>query len=236
MALVTGAARRIGRAMAVALAEQGASVLVHYSRSADEANEVCREASARGVEAWAVQADFAKLDECEALVERGRAIAGSIEILINNASIFSPSALRDLTFGRLAADVQVNAWAPFVISRAFARQAGRGKIVNLLDSRIRGGDRSHAAYVLSKHLLAVLTKMTALEYAPDITVNAVAPGLILPPEGKDEIYLDRLAMSVPLKRHGQAQDVVDAVLFLLHSDFVTGQVIYVDGGRHLSGF
>jgi NAD(P)-dependent dehydrogenase (short-subunit alcohol dehydrogenase family) len=127
----------------------------------------------------------------------------------------------------------VNAWAPFVLSRDFSRHVDRGKIINLLDTRITGYDRSHVAYVLSKRMLAVLTSMCALEFAPDFTVNAVAPGLILPPPGKDENYLAGLVKTVPLKKHGGPGDIVDAVLYLLKSDFVTGQTIYVDGGRHL---
>jgi NAD(P)-dependent dehydrogenase (short-subunit alcohol dehydrogenase family) len=120
-----------------------------------------------------------------------------------------------------------------VLSREFARLAGRGKIVNLLDTKIIGYDRAHVAYILSKHMLSVLTRMCALEFAPGITVNGVAPGLILPPLGKDENYLEQLARSVPLKRHGGPEDVAKAVVYLLTSDFVTGQVIFVDGGRHL---
>ena len=132
--------------------------------------------------------------------------------------------------------MQVNAWAPFVLSREFAKQVGRGKIVNLLDSRLNSYDWSHVAYFLSKHVFSVLTKMTALQFAPEITVNVVAPGLILPPLGKDQSYLDPLVGKVPLKRHGSPRDIAEAVIYLLGSDFVTGQVIHVDGGQHLTGY
>jgi NAD(P)-dependent dehydrogenase (short-subunit alcohol dehydrogenase family) len=139
----------------------------------------------------------------------------------------------DVGFSDVMRHMHVNAWAPFVLSREFARLADHGKIVNLLDTRIIGHDREHVAYVLSKKMLAVLTVMCAREFAPDFTVNGIAPGLILPPAGKDESYLDKLAEKVPLRKHGGPQDIVDAVLYLLKSDYVTGQVIYVDGGRHL---
>jgi hypothetical protein len=105
--------------------------------------------------------------------------------------------------------------------------------VNLLDAKLASNDRTHVAYLLSKHMLAVMTRMTALEFAPHITVNAVAPGLILPPAGQDETYLEALAAGVPLRRHGTTADVADAVVFLLQSTFITGQVIQVDGGAHL---
>src|SRR5262249_17591002 len=127
------------------------------------------------------------------------------------------------------------AWAPFTLTRAFAHQTTNGKVVNFIDAQISGSDLSHASYILSKYQLATLTTMTALQYAPGITVNAVAPGPILPPQAKDESYLDGLARSLPLKRHGSLGDITGAVLFLLESDFITGQMIYVDGGRHLTG-
>jgi pteridine reductase len=129
----------------------------------------------------------------------------------------------------------INAWAPFVLSRAFARQGLEGRIVNLLDTRVAGYDFSHVGYILSKHMLAVLTRMTALEYAPLVTVNAIAPGLILPPPAKDTTYLEALAGSVPLQRHGGAEDIARAMLFLIESPFITGQTVFVDGGAHLKG-
>jgi hypothetical protein len=129
--------------------------------------------------------------------------------------------------------IQVNAWVPFLLSRDFARLAGRGKIINLLDTMIEGYDWNHAAYILSKQVLALLTRMTALKFAPAITVNAIAPGLILPPSGKGQDYLEERARTVPLQRHGSPRDIADAAVYLLKSDFVTGQVVYVDGGRHL---
>jgi hypothetical protein len=232
-ALVTGAARRIGRATALALADEGVNVAVHYHQSEDAANEVCYQVACRGLKAWPLMADLAVPQECENLIQRVHQAAGSLDILINNASIFPVETLQEATLESLVANARVNAWAPFVLSRAFRERALRGKIVNLLDSRIAGHDWSHVGYILSKHLLAVLTRMTALALAPHITVNAVAPGLILPPPGKDESYLERLKDTVPLKRYGSPEDVAHAILFLLKSDFITGQVIYVDGGRHL---
>jgi NAD(P)-dependent dehydrogenase (short-subunit alcohol dehydrogenase family) len=232
-ALITGAARRLGRAMALALADEGVNVVVHYNTSAAEAEQLCQQLAGRGVNACSVRADLAAADQHEPLIEKAQQAAGSLDILINNASIFPPGTLEDITFDDVAANLQVNAWAPFALSRAFARQAGRGKIVNLLDSKLTRYDWAHAAYYLSKHMLAVIARMTALEFAPDITVNAVAPGLILPPPGEDESYLERMGHMLPLKRHGSPSDVAEAALFLLRSDFITGQVIFVDGGAHL---
>ncbi len=233
-ALVTGSARRIGRAIALALADEGANIVVHDRRSVEQyAAELCDRLRERGAAYWAVVADFDKAEDYETLISRTIETAGSLDIVINSASLFLPGALPEVGFNDLTRHIRVNAWAPFVLSREFARLAGRGKIVNLLDTKILGYDRAHVAYILSKHMLSVLTKMCALEFAPRITVNAVAPGLILPPKGKDESYLDQLSHTVPLRRHGEPEDIAKAVLYLLTSDFVTGQVISVDGGWHL---
>jgi hypothetical protein len=235
-ALITGAGRRIGRALAIALAEEGVDIAAH-DRGAMEAEteKVCGEVVACGAQSWKVIADLERPEEYETLVARAIKAAGSLDILINNASIFQPNGIMDVGFGDVTRHMQVNAWAPFVLSREFARLARKGRIVNILDTRVTGFDFSHVAYILSKHALTVLTRMCAVEFAPEITVNGVAPGLILPPAGKDDGYLDQLARTVPLKRHGGPDDIADAALYLLRSDFVTGQIIYVDGGRHLLG-
>lgn len=234
VALVTGASRRIGRAIAIALAEEGVHIVAHDRRAQEtETKLVCDEVVDCGAKAWRVMADLEKPEEYESLVAQALKAAGALDILINNASIFLPSTVLDAGFNDVIRHLHVNAWTPFVLSREFARLAPRGKIINLLDSRITGRDRTHMAYLLSKQALASLTRLCALEFAPAFTVNGVAPGLILPPAGKDEAYLDRLAEKVPLRKHGGPHDVADAVLYLLRSDFVTGQIIYVDGGRRL---
>ncbi len=234
-ALVTGAARRIGEAIALALAERQVNVIIHYRHSVVRAKSLRESLLARGVNAFCVQANFDNPQEADSLIERARAEAGPIQILVNSASEFHPEPLDALTHAALVHTMTVNTWVPFALTRAFARQASSGKVINFIDAQVAGSDLTHASYILSKHLLATLTTMTALRYAPAITVNAVAPGLILPPEGKDESYLDGLAQSLPLKRHGGLADITRTVLFLLESEFVTGQVIYVDGGRHLVG-
>lgn len=234
-ALVTGAGRRIGEAIALALAEQQVNLVIHYRRSASQAQSLRDSLVARGLKAFCVKADFDLPEEADSLIERARAEAGPIQILVNSASEFQPERLDEMTHESLVHNVTVNAWAPFALTRAFARQTSSGKVVNFIDEQIAGSDLTHAGYILSKHLLATLTAMSALQYAPAITVNAVAPGLILPPEGMAVAYLDGLARSLPLKRHGGLADITRAVVFLLESEFVTGQVIYLDGGRHLIG-
>jgi len=233
-ALVTGAARRLGRAIALGLAGCGANVVIHYRASERDAHALAEQIESIGVRAWALRADLAVGQELESLIDRSRASAGTIDILVNSASIYPSSDFGSLAPAELAESIHINAWAPFVLARHFARQTQSGHIVNILDSRITGYDWSHVAYHSSKCLLELFTRMMALHYAPNIAVNAVAPGLILPPEGKDESYLEQLKDTLPLKRIGTTQDVADAVVFLAASRFITGQVIFVDGGRHLA--
>ena len=232
-ALVTGGALRLGRATALALAGAGVNVVVHYRSSAKEAVALSDEIRALGVKAWALKADFSQPEEAAGLIERGVEEAGSLDILINNAAVFPEGTLSDITLEELERNITVNAWAPFVLSRSFANICSTGKIVNMLDTRIKGDDPPHAAYHISKHLFTLLTRLTALEFAPGVTVNAVAPGLVLAPHGSEEGYLDGLSGGLPLERAGSPADVTEAILYLLKSSFVTGQVIYIDGGRHL---
>lgn len=234
-ALVTGAARRLGRATALALAGAGADVVVHYGASAGDAESLVTEIVSLGRKAWALQADLSDAAEARRLFARACEAAGPVDLLVNNASIFPASRLVSFTAEDLRKNVEVNAMAPLELGRELAARVGRGDIVNFLDARIGDYDREHVAYHLSKRMLSDLTHLMALEFAPGVRVNAVAPGLILPPAGQDEAYLKKLASTNPLQRYGSVGDVTAAVLFLVRSPFVTGQTIYVDGGRHLRG-
>jgi len=232
-ALVTGAARRIGRAISLALAREGANVAVHYESSAREAADLVAEIEKLGARAVAIQADLSDPDSLGGLLGRAREELGKLEILVNNASVFPSDSLETVDLASLERNLEINAWAPLVLTRAFAAQTERGHVVNLLDSRVSGFDRTHFAYILSKHVLSDLTRICALELAPGIAVNGIAPGLIVPPAGKGEDYVDRLALTLPLQRRGAPDDVAAAAIYLVTSEFVTGETIYVDGGRHL---
>ncbi len=231
-ALVTGAAKRLGNAISVGLAKQGANVVVHYDRSEKEARVLQQEIAGLGVESWMVKAEFKDSESCEKTIKQAHELSGGIDILINNASTFSVSDVDKVKLEDIDAALFTNAWAPFELTRYFEK-TNSGKIVNILDTRVSGYDFDHFAYYLSKKLLELLTKSLALKLAPNVTVNGVAPGLILPPEGKDVSYLEQRKDSVPLKRYGSAENIVQAVIFLLKNDYVTGQVVFVDGGKHL---
>lgn len=234
-ALVTGAARRIGRAMALALAGQGAGVVVHHNRSEGEAVVLCDEIRRSGGSAWRVQGDLADEGQVKRLFQDAVAQGGPIDILINNASLYERDTLWEATEESILLNLRVHALAPLSLARAMAGQGGAGHVINLLDTRVTVYDKEHASYHISKRVLLTLTRMLALELAPGIAVNAIAPGLILPPVGEDESYLQRLAHACPLNRYGGSQDVIDAMLFLVHSRFVTGQILYIDGGYHMKG-
>ena len=235
-ALVTGAAKRIGRLISLVLAERGANVAVHYGRSADEAAVLVDELRASGVKAAAVQADLADPAQVAGLVGKAAETLGPLDILVNNAAVYDPSRFKDRSEAHLALNVQINATAPVELSKLFAAQEKGSRslfsIVNMLDATAGDRDRN-SAYHQSKRMLLEATQRMAVELAPGVRVNAVAPGLILPPDSRDPDAFEKLAHTNPLNTVGSAQDVVDAVIFLLTSDFITGQVLYVDGGRHL---
>ena len=235
VALVTGAARRLGRASALALAQNGASIVIHYRSSKAQAESLLEEVRKSGAKGWLIQADLSDLRECESLFSQAIQSAGRIDVLINSASIFPEGTLFDSEENEYFENLKINALAPLKLSKLFAAQNTGGAIINLLDTRILDYDKHHVPYHLSKQALFIFTRMMSIELSPAIRVNAVAPGLILPPEGKSSDYLQRLAHTNPLESWGTEKDISDAVLYLVGARFVTGQVLYIDGGRHVKG-
>ena len=235
--LITGGAKRLGKETARALAESGAHLAIHFNTSREPAEALARELEGFGVRAMAVQGDLSDPAATESVFRTTWEGLGGLDLLVNNASMFPAGRLDDMELPELISNLRLNAWAPFLLTRALwrnVRGTGRkGSVVNLLDTRLVGGDLAHASYHLSKAVLAELTTLMALEFAPELQVNAVAPGAVLPPEGLEEDYLESLTSSLPLRRRGYPQDIAQATLYLLSASFVTGQVIFVDGGRHI---
>ena len=236
-ALVTGGSKRLGRETALALGRAGTRLVIHYNSSAQPAEALCEELRDLGSEGVPLQADLSDPEASEGLFDASWDAFGGLDILVNNASIFPSGRLNDMGLEDLHQNLHVNAWAPFVLTRAFWRRIrgteGRGAVVNLLDTRLIGGDLAHSAYHFSKATLAEMTTLSALEFAPELQVNGVAPGAVMPPEDFGDDYLDQLTVDLPLKRRGYPKDISDATLYLLGASFVTGQVIFVDGGRHI---
>lgn len=236
VALVTGAAKRIGRACALALAEGGMDVIIHYCSSGRDADKTADLVRAQGCRAWTLQGALDNPnDATELFAEARRLTSRPIDILINSASIYEPGPLVDTTQAELTRNLNINALSPFILSQAFAAQTTRGVAINFLDARIVTLNNDYAAYHLSKTLLATMTRMLALHYAPGIRFNAIAPGVILPPPGKPRSYALTAAQANPMKRMGSTADIVHALRYLIDAPFVTGQILFVDGGYHLKG-
>jgi NAD(P)-dependent dehydrogenase (short-subunit alcohol dehydrogenase family) len=209
--------------------------VVHYHRSGGAARRLAASFSAAGVRGVALHAALRTEQDCRGLVAAAFAEAGRLDILVNNAAVFHKRPLATTTEAGLLAELRTNLLVPVMLTRVFAERAERGQVVNLLDRRIRSNDTSCLAYLLSKKALAAFTEQAALELAPRIRVNGVAPGAILPPPGAGAERLRDRAGRVPLDRQVTPADVAQAVVALLKLDGVTGQILYVDGGQHLLG-
>lgn len=238
-ALVTGAGRRLGSAVAMALVREGVQVLLHYHASAESARQLADKLIQQGGRADILQADLAHPDAAANLLLQAREKLGFISILINSAAIFEPGSLRETSLETWQRHQDLILTAPFLLMQAMARQEEfhnpkvSGAVVNILDQRIHHPRPGHLAYTVAKSALWTLTQMAAGELAPAIRVNAVAPGPILPAPDGDTQRFRKIARQTPLGRPGSTADVADTVLFLLRQEYITGECIFVDGGEHL---
>jgi pteridine reductase len=234
-AMVTGAARRIGRAVALHLAKNGYRVAVHCHGSADAGAALVKTIEAAGGAAFLVQGNLQDEQRCATMVQEVRSQMPHVNVLVNSASTFTEDNVLSFSFDSLRDHMMINAFAPLLLSRSFACDCAVDCIVNFLDSRVVDYDDTHASYHLSKRTFDDITRMLAVELAPDVRVNAVAPGLILPPEGKGDDYVEMRRRENLLQRQGTLDEICMAVDFLVNNEFVTGQTVFVDGGRHLKG-
>jgi NAD(P)-dependent dehydrogenase (short-subunit alcohol dehydrogenase family) len=236
-ALVTGAGKRIGRAMALALGRAGWSVAVHYHRSGDAAAEVVAEIDGAGGTAVALGADLSRESEVETLLPRATQALGPLTLLVNNASLFEMDVVDTATRESWDAHVETNLRAPFVLSQAFAQQlpdGAQGNIVNMIDQRVWKLTPYFMSYTVSKTGLWTLTRTLALALAPRIRVNGIGPGPALPSTRQTEAQFTTLCEALPL-RHGTTPDeIAAALMFILASPSMTGQMIALDGGEHLA--
>ena len=233
VALVTGAAKRVGRSIALRLAADGADVVVNYSTSRSEAEDLAREIEAGGRRALAIRADVTKRVEVSELFAAVVAQFGRLDILVNNVGEFFAAKFEDLTDEQWDGIMNVNLKSQFLCAQAAApimKRQGRGRIINLSSLGGLLAWPGYAHYCVSKAGVIMLTRCLARALGPEILVNSVAPGTIqFPGEAPDEDYIRH----VPLHRTGKGEDIAGAVAYLAAADFVTGQVIAVDGGRAL---
>jgi NAD(P)-dependent dehydrogenase (short-subunit alcohol dehydrogenase family) len=237
VALVTGAARRLGRAIAVELAKSGHDIAIHYRSSQTEAKELEREIEALGRKSVLVDADLSDEGQVRSIMPRARALTGTVTALINCASIFEDDRFDTATRKSWDKHIETNLRAPMVLMQDFAAQLpsdGQGAVVNIIDQAVLNLTPQFMSYTISKAGLWTLTQTMAQALGPRIRVNAVAPGPSLKAEHQSAENFDRHVRSTLLQRPSHPQDIAKAVLYLLNAPSVTGQMIAVDSGQHLS--
>jgi pteridine reductase len=236
VALVTGGAVRLGRAFVEALADAGMRVAIHFGSSGTEADRLVADLARRGHEAASFGADLRDAAAAAALPDRVVERFGQLDVLVNSAAVMIPKGVQDATVDHWNDVINLNLRAPFFVAQHAAPHLARtrGCIVNMADLGGLEPWPSYAVHSISKAGVIMLTKVLATSLAPDVRVNALAPGTVLVPDAFDEKKRDALAKSTPLQRLGTPADAVNALMYLVqHADFVTGDVIVVDGGRVL---
>ena len=235
VALVTGAGQRVGRAIAVALGAQGMRVAVHYHDSVDGARDTANLIEDAGGSAALVRADLTDVTACEQLIDSLVLELGELHTLVNSAAMMLRTPIGAVTEHEWDTMHALNVRAPFFLTQhaASALRTARGSVVNIADLAAFETWTGYVPHGITKAAVVQMTRALAHALAPDIRVNAVAPGVVMLPEGFDDATAEHLRRTTPLLRIGTPDDVADAVVYLLKADFVTGEVICVDGGRHV---
>ncbi|WP_035484997.1 SDR family oxidoreductase [Geminicoccus roseus] len=236
-ALVTGAARRLGRAMTLALAEDGFDLALHVRRTDADATRLEQEIRALGRQAVLLEADLGNPSAAGTLVNRASERLGPLGVLVNNAATFPDDRLSDLQAAQVEAVLRVDLVAPLILTQAFARQMpedARGIVVNMLDQRVLRPTSRRLSYTLAKSALWTATRMLARELAPRIRVAGIGPGIAIRDPDMDEATFERLSERAPLGWTGNAEEIVAALRYLIGAGSVTGQMLVVDGGMHLA--
>jgi NAD(P)-dependent dehydrogenase (short-subunit alcohol dehydrogenase family) len=234
LVLITGAARRVGRELALAVAQAGGDVVIHFGHSQTEAQSLSNEVQDLGRKAYLLQADLDEPAQVSTIISRASEY-GALFALVNNAAIFQSLTWQSTTLENWNHHLMVNLTTPFLLCQAFANSLpadGTGRIINLLDWRALRPSADHLPYTISKSALAALTSSLAIALAPRITVNGLALGAVLPPS--EGVAPPNILKNVPAGRWADLTEVGQALIFLLDGPaYITGEVIYVDGGRHL---
>ncbi len=234
-ALITGASKRIGKSIVEYLADKGWNIIIHYNSSERSAKQLLQALSLKFPEQTfgIIKANLSVETETAELIPKTITEFGKFQLLINNASIFDSGYLKETTLNLFENQINTNLKAPFVLMRDFANYCKNGNIINFVDTRITSNKSNFAAYSLSKKALWELTKMAALEFAPLIRVNAIAPGATLPPTNKDENYLNKLAQNTTIKKQGGVNTILKRINNILKNNNLTGQLLFADGGENL---
>lgn len=237
VALVTGSAHRVGKAIALELARQGCHQVVHYFGSVEKATQTAREIEALGVQAEPLRADMGDPAAIEGLFKAIDARFGRLDVLVNSAGVFDRGDFLNLTLAEWQRTIDVNLTAPFLCTQYAARLMRRGgqggAIVNISDLGGLKGSPDYPQHSIAKAGILMMTNVAARALGPDIRVNAIVPGLVLQPPDYSDAHWKQLAQRVPIQRDGSAEDVARTVAFLVSEDYFTGAVINVDGGEYL---
>jgi pteridine reductase len=233
VALVTGAGRRVGQAIAVALGEAGAHVAVHYNESQQGADETVKQVRAHGVNAEIFQADLRDTKTHEHLLKDVVSKFGRVDILVNSAAIMERTPVRDITPEKWDATMSLNLKAPFFLSLAFVKERPALTIINIADVAAFETWANYIPHSISKAGVVYMTRSLARTFAPRVRVNAVAPGAVLLPDDWSKETGENMAKAIPLRRLGTPQDVAQAVVYLASAQYVTGETIIVDGGKNV---
>lgn len=229
-ALVTGGATRLGRHFAEALAERGYDIALHVNRSRGEAEEVAQLIRQKGQACEILPCNFLE-DSLEELISHAKQRFPGLNVLLNSASSYEPALITGTDMAMLEAQFRVNMFTPLLLTRHFSAVVDNGQVINIIDNKVAYHQYPYAAYLLSKKSLADMTRMAALEFSPRIRINGIAPGVVLPASQRSSDYIQWRLEGIPLKRQGSPTHLVQALYYLLDNDFVTGQVLFVDGGE-----
>jgi len=237
-ALITGGAKRIGREIAIFLASKGYDLLISYNNSKKEAEKLASEIAKKyQVKVEIFKCDLIDIKQAKKLINFAKINFKNLNLLINNASIFNQSKFLEGSENQLMDNLNIHLISPLILSKEFAKFAKKdAQIINMIDKNIVRYDTSYFHYLLSKKSLAESTKMLALELAPNIRVNGIAPGIIMAPvyQGISKIDEENIIKKIPLARQGDVKNIIQTVEFLLDNNFVNGQIIFVDGGASLN--
>lgn len=232
--LVTGAGTRLGNLLARHMASLGYDIAIHCNSSLAGACKLAEELAGQGRKCSVFQQDFSQAFDSDDYIERIRREYPRLECIINNASAYEAAPSSNTSRELVENQFRVNFVTPYLLSASFARLVSKGQVINILDNKIAFNQYQYSAYLLSKKVLAEHTKMSALEYAPSIRVNGISPGVTLPGESRTNDYVNWRIDGIPLRKQGGGSNLLAALDYLLQNDFVTGQILFVDGGEALN--
>ncbi len=233
-ALVTGGAVRLGKAIALALAGHGFDIALHYNSSQAEALKTADEIKDCGVDCELFQLDLSEANQFSEFMAAVCKRFPNLNLLVNSASGYIEAAVSETTLAIFDSQMTVNLRAPFFLTRAFSKLCKKGSVINIIDNKIAFNQYPYSAYLLSKKGLAEFTKMAAIEFAPSIKINGIAPGIIMFSDSNNRDYIDWRIKGIPLRKKGETEYITDMIIYLVENSFITGQIFFVDGGESVN--